>query len=206
MEPSASKNHWDTIYTTKQPHEVSWTQAIPQTSLDAIAQAKLPKEAAIIDVGGGDSLLVDFLLDAGYQNITVLDISAEALLRAQKRLGARATTVHWIVTNILDFQPPQRYDLWHDRAAFHFLTSPDDIATYQSLAIQALKPQGHLIVGTFSEEGPLKCSGLEITQYSNTTLTALFSPHFETINSLTIDHTTPFNTVQNFVFCHFKKK
>lgn len=199
---SESKRHWEKVYTEKQPHEVSWTQDVPQTSLDFIREFNLPKTASIIDIGGGDSKLVDFLLDDGYQNITVLDISEQALLRAQARLGDRAKLVTWIASDILDFVPKQQYDLWHDRAAFHFLTGPDEVTQYTTLAASAVK--GYLTIGTFSHDGPKKCSGLEIKQYNEAELQDELSKAFTKVRCIVEDHTTPFGTQQNFLFCSFK--
>jgi len=170
-----NKNHWEKVYSTKTPEEVSWTQQKPETSLALIRKSKIPKTANIIDIGGGDSKLVDWLLDEGYTNITVLDISGKALEKAKNRLGVKASKVTWIESNILDFKPVQHYDLWHDRAAFHFLTKPDDILKYQSVLNQCFVK--HLVVGTFSEKGPLKCSGLEINQYSAEGLSKVFSKY-----------------------------
>jgi len=198
-----NKNHWEKVYSTKTPEEVSWTQQKPETSLALIRKSKIPKTANIIDIGGGDSKLVDWLLDEGYTNITVLDISGKALEKAKNRLGVKASKVTWIESNILDFKPVQHYDLWHDRAAFHFLTKPDDILKYQSVLNQCFVK--HLVVGTFSEKGPLKCSGLEINQYSAEGLSKVFSK-YDLQEFLMEDHQTPFNTIQNFVFCSFNKK
>ncbi|MCG2418661.1 class I SAM-dependent methyltransferase [Aequorivita sp. F47161] len=198
------KTHWETVYETKTPEQVSWTQEIPKTSLDFVHSFKLDKTAKIIDIGGGDSKLVDSLLDEGFENITVLDISAKALEKAQKRLGDKAKKVTWIVCDITTFKPATEYDLWHDRATFHFLTTPKQIEKYKEIVTNAVK--GFLVIGTFSENGPLKCSGLEITQYSQEKLTAEFIDTFEKISCLTEDHKTPFDTFQNFLFCSFKRK
>lgn len=198
------KEHWETIYTTKTPQEVSWTQAIPQVSLDFIHAFGLDKSASIIDIGGGDSRLVDFLLDEGYTDITVLDISEKALDRAKERLGNRAKNVKWIVSDILDFTPSSSYAIWHDRAVFHFLTDSAAIEYYVRLVENSAKQ--HLIIGTFSEKGPLKCSGLEIKQYSQQELSDRFSETFETRECINTDHTTPFDTIQNFTFCSFVRK
>ncbi len=198
------KSHWENVYTTKQPHEVSWTQEVPQTSLDFIASFNLPKTASIIDIGGGDSNLVDFLLKAGYENITVLDISAAALERAKARLGMDSAKVNWIVSDITEFEPKGTYDVWHDRAAFHFLTTPEQISKYIATATAATN--SHMVIGTFSDNGPKKCSGLDIKQYNETELQGVLAAGFEKINCITEDHTTPFNTTQNFIFCSFKKK
>lgn len=198
------KEHWEKIYTTKTPQEVSWTQAIPQASLDFIHSFGLDRSTSIIDIGGGDSLLVDFLLDEGYTNITVLDISSKALDRAKQRLGDRAQQVTWIVSDIIDFEPSTSYDIWHDRAVFHFLTESTEIEGYVSLVEKHVKQ--NIIMGTFSENGPLKCSGLEITQYSQSELAELFSHGFDQLECKNIDHTTPFETTQNFTFCSFARK
>ncbi|MGV3599396.1 MAG: class I SAM-dependent methyltransferase [Bacteroidota bacterium] len=197
------KNHWETVYATKQPNEVSWTQERPQTSLDLISGLNLPKSAPIIDIGGGDSKLVDYLLKAGYEDITVLDISANAIKRARQRLGRNADKVTWIVSDINEFKPTKAYDVWHDRATFHFLTTPENIAGYIALTKKWVK--GYLIIGTFSTEGPKKCSGLDIKQYSAEGLQSTFSDSFTQQECFTVNHTTPFNTEQNFVFCRFMK-
>ncbi|NML22071.1 class I SAM-dependent methyltransferase [Pseudoflavitalea sp. G-6-1-2] len=196
--------HWQRIYTEKQPEEVSWTQIRPDTSINSIEWFGVPKDAAIIDIGGGDSRLVDFLLQLGYTNLTVLDISAAALDRAKARLGEDTAKVKWIVSDILDFSPTEQYAVWHDRAAFHFLTEPMGIQRYAALVKQAVN--GYLIIGTFSENGPLKCSGLPISQYSESTMTHVFEAGFTKMKCFTEDHTTPFNTTQNFLFCSFKSK
>jgi SAM-dependent methyltransferase len=197
------KNHWENIYGTKQANEVSWTQEIPKTSLEFIHSYNLPKSAAIIDIGGGDSKLVDYLLDEGYSNITVLDISEKAIEKAKYRLGNNAGKVNWIVSDILDFHPEEKFDIWHDRAAFHFMVTNDQIEKYLSIARNSL--DGYLTIGTFSVDGPKKCSGLEIKQYDASHLEAQLAKGFSKIRCVTEDHVTPFNTVQNFIFCSFKK-
>jgi len=199
---SENKRHWENVYTDKQPQEVSWTQEVPQTSLDFIRDFKLAKTANIIDIGGGDSKLVDFLLDDGYKNITVLDISEQALLRAQSRLGERAKLVTWIASDILNFSPDTQYDLWHDRATLHFLTAADQIKQYTGIAASSVT--GFLTIGTFSHDGPKKCSGLEIKQYNEEELQQQLLKGFTKIRCITEDHTTPFETKQNFLFCSFK--
>lgn len=196
------KNHWETVYNTKNPDEVSWTQEVPQISLDFIHSLQLDKSARIIDVGGGDSKLVDYLLNEGFENVTVLDISGKALERAKKRLGDKAHKVKWVESDILKFNPQETYDVWHDRAAFHFLTEPEQIQTYVELTKKVV--DGHMILGTFSENGPKKCSGLDIKQYNEEAMEATFQ-NFEKIHCSTEDHKTPFNTTQNFIFCSFKK-
>ena len=199
-----SKKHWDKLYSTMQPNEVSWTQKFPKTSLDFIHSYHLPKTASIIDIGGGDSKLVDFLLDEGYEDVTVLDISEKALNKAKERLGYDASKVKWIVSDITKFEPIRMYDIWHDRATFHFLTSRQQVSEYLSHARKAIK--GYLTIGTFSVTGPDRCSGLPIKKYSEAELQEQLSNEFEKIKCVTEDHVTPFNTTQNFLFCSFRKK
>ena len=196
-----NKNHWETVYKTKNPDEVSWTQDIPTISLDLINSFGLNKTASIIDIGGGDSKLVDYLLAAGYDNISVLDISANALEKAKKRLGNNASKVNWIVSDITEFEPKTTYEIWHDRATFHFLTTDEQVEKYLDIASSAVSK--YLTMGTFSESGPAKCSGLEIKQYNENTLTTKLK-RFTKINCVTEDHITPFGTTQNFLFCNFK--
>lgn len=201
---SERKNHWETVYETKQPDQVSWTQEKPETSLNFIRSFGIPKTASIIDIGGGDSNLVDFLLKEGYQNISVLDISEQALERAKKRLGEKGNKVKWIVSDITEFNPSEKYDVWHDRATFHFLTNPGQINRYLEIVKHAVS--GFMVVATFSEKGPDKCSGLEISKYSADQLTETFKTSFEKIKCLNEDHSTPFKTIQNFTNCSFKRK
>lgn len=203
---SSMQKHWDKVYDTKADNEVSWFQPYPKTSMEFVELFRLPLHANIIDVGGGDSHFVDALLDKGYHNIYVLDISASAIQKAKDRLGERASTVNWIVSDVTEFDPPVQFDFWHDRAAFHFLTSEEQIYKYVSIAEDAIKKDGYLILGTFSEGGPKKCSGLEIKQYSEVSISARFEIAFDRIKCIAEDHTTPFNTVQNFLFCSFLKK
>lgn len=205
MEPFNRKEHWENIYTTKALETVSWYQPDPHTSLDLLRDAGLSKTAAIIDIGGGDSFFTDHLLEAGYENITVLDISQAAIDRAKARLKEKATKVKWIVADITDFQPEEQYDLWHDRAAFHFLTEPEDIERYKQALNSAISPKGILVIGTFSESGPQKCSGIGIKQYSAATLESTFAPIFVKQHCMPVEHTTPSGAVQHFVFCSFHK-
>jgi 2-polyprenyl-3-methyl-5-hydroxy-6-metoxy-1,4-benzoquinol methylase len=199
-----NKNHWETVYETKNPDQVSWTQDVPTTSLDFIHSFKLPKTAKIIDIGGGDSKLVDFLVNEGFENVTVLDISAKALDKAKKRLGENAKKINWVVSDITDFEPNTTFDVWHDRATFHFLTTTEQVAKYMETARKSVN--GFLTIGTFSENGPTKCSGLTIKQYTEDSLTTELKNGFEKIRCLTEDHTTPFQTTQNFLFCSFKRQ
>ncbi|MEI2274335.1 class I SAM-dependent methyltransferase [Sphingobacterium sp. ML3W] len=205
MERFNRKNHWENIYKTKELKETSWYQQTPQTSLDYLSAFNVPVSAKIIDVGGGDSLLVDYLIDLGYEDITVLDISEKAIDRARQRLGDKADKVKWIVEDITHFVPTESYDFWHDRAAFHFLTSEDDIAGYLKKVKENINPDGILVIGTFSEQGPKKCSGIEIKQYSELSLTNQFKDYFNKINCHSVNHRTPSDTTQNFVFCSFRK-
>tara|TARA_R110002073_G_scaffold139232_2_gene289243 strand:+ start:20904 stop:21524 length:621 start_codon:yes stop_codon:yes gene_type:complete len=198
------KKHWETVYETKNPQQVSWTQERPKTSLEFIHSFGLNKSASIIDIGGGDSKLVDHLLDEGFENITVLDISEKALEKAQQRLGEKANSVTWIVSDITDFKPTTSFDVWHDRATFHFLTAPEQINKYIETAKAAVN--GFMTIGTFSDNGPEKCSGLAIKQYNEMNLTAAFDNGFDKIQCVIEDHTTPFQTTQNFLFCSFKKQ
>lgn len=200
------KQHWENIYQTKAEDEVSWFQPYPKTSMEFVDLFDLPLDAAIIDIGGGDSHFVDALLEKGYRNIWILDISAHAIERAKQRLGKRAAAVHWVVSDVLEFDPPLLFDFWHDRAAFHFLTSENNMHQYVALAEKAIKKDGYLILGTFSENGPKKCSGLEIRQYSEASMSARFEVAFDRVKCIREDHATPFNTLQNFLFCSFKRK
>jgi len=197
------KEHWEKVYSTKQPNEVSWTQEIPKTSLDFFHSFNLPKSANIIDIGGGDSNLVDYLLNEGYKNISVLDISETAINRAKQRLGEKAIKVNWIVSDVTEFKPSSSYDCWHDRATFHFLTSSDDMNVYLETARQAVN--GYMVIGTFSDKGPKKCSMLDVHQYTEEELQHQLSDGFTKLKCLTEDHKTPFNTIQNFLFCSFKR-
>ena len=197
------RDHWNSIYDKKSPEELSWTQEIPLTSLEFIKSFDLPKTAKIIDIGGGDSKLVDFLIKEGYTDITVLDISEKALEKAKSRLGNNSEKVKWIVSNVTDFTPSVKYDVWHDRATFHFLTTYENITKYIATASEHVK--GYITIGTFSDKGPDKCSGLEIKKYSEEELENTISKDFIKLKCKTEDHTTPFNTVQNFLFCSFKK-
>ena len=200
------KAHWENVFSTKTEKEVSWYQEYPKTSVNFITALQLPLDAKIIDIGGGDSYLMDALLDLGYTNLTLLDISAKAIERIKSRLGDNASKVTFIVSDILDFEPSERYDFWHDRACFHFLTQSDDVANYSKIVSQAVAHDGKLFIGTFSDEGPKKCSGLEITQYNMESLRLVFERDFELSGCFTEEHPTPFDTTQNFLFCGFNRK
>jgi len=200
------KEHWEKVFVTKAEDEVSWFQQYPETSVGFLELFNLPLDANIIDIGGGDSRFVDALLDKGYKNIWLLDISANAIERVKKRLGDKADRVHLIVNDVLDFKPDVRFDFWHDRAAFHFLTSEEHINKYVSIAENAIRPNGYLILGTFSDRGPAKCSGLEIKQYTVASMSSRFEKNFKRVKCIEVEHDTPFNTTQSFLFCSFLKK
>ena len=201
---NTTQKHWDSVYKTKEPNQVSWTQENPKTSLDFIHSFGLTKTAKIIDIGGGDSTLVDYLLEEGFENITVLDISAEALNKAKKRLGDKAHKINWVVSDIAEYKPDTIFDIWHDRATFHFLTTSEQVAKYMETARSSVS--GFMTIGTFSDNGPEKCSGLKVKQYKEETLTAELQNGFNKIRCITEDHTTPFDTKQNFLFCSFKRQ
>lgn len=203
MDSAKNKKHWEAVYKTKNSNQLSWTQEFPKTSLDFIHSFKLTKTAKIIDVGGGDSKLADYLLDEGFENITVLDISAKALNKAKKRLGANAQKINWVVCDITTFQPDTTYDVWHDRATFHFLTTTEQIVRYLNTARKSVN--GYMAIGTFSIDGPSRCSGLEVRRYSEEVLAAELENGFKKLKCITEDHRTPFNTIQNFLFCSFKR-
>lgn len=203
MEP---KNHWEQVYTSKDTTEVSWFQEHAERSLKLIEDAGIPHTANIIDVGGGASTLVDDLLAHSYQNITVLDISGAALAAARMRLGSRAETVHWLEANILDVQLPERtYDVWHDRAVFHFLLTPEQRHAYVKTVLRAVKPGGLVIVATFGENGPTMCSGLPVMRYSADSLHHEFGEPFMMIGHEEESHKTPAGKVQQFVYCLCRK-
>lgn len=205
MEHFNRKKHWENIYSTNALENCSWYEPDPLASLEFIEQSGISKSAKIIDIGGGDSYLADRLLEKGYTDITVLDISNVALDRAKRRLGDKAGKVKWIVGDAMAFSPAEKYDLWHDRAAFHFLTDGKEVAGYSGKAKNALKDGGILIIGTFSEKGPKKCSGIEVKQYSREGLETAFQDGFERLKCLEVDHPTPFHTIQHFTFCSFKR-
>jgi hypothetical protein len=200
------KEHWENVYSTKTEKEVSWYQAYPQTSIDYIVALELPLTARIIDVGGGDSYFIDALLDLGYTKITLLDIASQAIRRIKKRLGERGRLVTFIESDVLAFNPTENYDFWHDRACFHFLTTTENIERYAVVADKALTHYGRMFIGVFSDEGPTKCSGLVVKQYNSESLRYVFEKDFQLEGSFTEDHKTPFNTLQNFIFCGFKRK
>lgn len=196
------KAHWERIYTTKDSAQVSWYRPHLDVSLQMIARTGVDQAARIIDVGGGASTLVDDLLAAGYDGISVLDIARASLDVARDRLGARAAAVTWLEADITQADLPEnQYDIWHDRAVFHFLTQADDRARYVAAVERSLKAGGHLIVATFAADGPEKCSGLDVVRYSPAALHAQFGGGFELVESLRETHPTPFGTTQQFIYC-----
>ncbi|MDE2420573.1 MAG: class I SAM-dependent methyltransferase [Gammaproteobacteria bacterium] len=201
-----SKDHWEHVYSTKATDAVSWYQLHADHSLHLIQQTGVPHSASLIDVGGGASTLVDDLIMEGYQNITVLDLSAAALSAAQARLGDRAHAVKWLEADITKVAlSASAYDVWHDRAVFHFLTSPEDRHAYVQVVLNAVKPNGHVIVSTFAEDGPLQCSGLPVMRYSAAQLHAEFGTSFTLVTHGREMHQTPFGTTQQFTYCYFRK-
>lgn len=200
------KRHWENIYATKALEQLGWHQPVPEVSLNFIDDLNLPKEARIIDVGGGDSYLVDNLIDLGYTNLTIVDISEAALEKAKQRLGKKAEVVNWIVEDVIDFEPLIKYDLWHDRATFHFLLDPDEIEHYLVKLSASIKLEGYLVIGTFSESGPTKCSGCDIKQYSAQDLKVHLAPSFDLKECISTDHITPSEIIQNYTFCCFKRQ
>jgi ubiquinone/menaquinone biosynthesis C-methylase UbiE len=202
-----SKTHWEHIYETKAPTQVSWYQTHAQLSFQFIQRTGIQPTDHIIDVGGGTSPLVDDLLAAGFQHVTVLDISAAALDLARQRLGARATKVNWLEADITQADlSAQIYAVWHDRAVFHFLTQADDRQRYVQQVQHAVKSGGHVIIATFALDGPQECSGLNVVRYSPESLQHEFGDDFELVDDLRESHHTPFNTEQRFIYCHCRKR
>ncbi|HSD71365.1 MAG TPA: class I SAM-dependent methyltransferase [Thermoanaerobaculia bacterium] len=200
------KNHWERVYSTKAPDAVSWYQEHAESSIRLIHATGAPKDAAIIDVGGGASTLVDDLLTEGYSRLCVLDVSGTALAAAKKRIGTRAPDVRWIEADITKVDlPPLEYDVWHDRAVFHFLTSVEDRAAYVRAVSRSVKPDGHVIVATFAEDGPVECSGLPVARYSPEHLHSEFGESFVLVSHEKEEHHTPAGKVQRFVYCYCRK-
>lgn len=196
-------DHWQNIYLNKTDKEVSWTQTYPHTAINYLKELNLPKTAKLLDIGGGASNFADAALELGYTNITVLDISEAALAKSKKRLGKKSKQINWLVTDISNFKTELVFDFWYDRAVFHFLTEPKSINNYMQLVGESLGKGGHFLLGTFSENGPKKCSGLEIVQYSELKMKDAFSLDFKVQKCFKESHITPFDTVQEFQFCGF---
>ena len=205
MQPGDRKTHWEAVYEQKGETEVSWFQESPDLSLDLIARFAPAPDAGIIDVGGGASRLVDELLRRGYGDVTVLDLSQAALQAAQTRLGPQAAKASWIAADATHWRPTRAYDLWHDRAAFHFLTNPEDRARYVERLTAGLKPGGHAIIATFALDGPEKCSGLPIVRYDAAGLQDRLGQAFALVETLAHEHVTPWGVVQKFQFSIFRR-
>lgn len=202
---SEKQQHWNEVYAIKAADKVSWFQPRAEISMHLIAAAGATENSAIIDIGGGSSVLIDHLLDAGFVDVTVLDISERALIGSKDRLGARATDVHWIVSDVLSWSPARSYDVWHDRAAFHFLTDDRDREAYRATLLKALHPRGTLIVGTFAEDAPERCSGLPVRRWSADGLAAELGSDFRLIESVREDHRTPWGAIQPFTWARFER-
>lgn len=200
------KEHWEKVYQTKQPDAVSWFQEHATRSLELIRSVGPSLQANVVDVGGGASTLVDDLLSNGFHNVSVLDLSASALEIAHQRLGAAGDCVTWLAGDICTVDlPDHAYDIWHDRAVFHFLTDPADRAAYVRQVMKAVKPGGHVIVATFAPDGPEQCSGLPVARYAPGELHQEFGPSFELLEHMSEEHKTPWGAVQHFVYCHCLK-
>jgi 2-polyprenyl-3-methyl-5-hydroxy-6-metoxy-1,4-benzoquinol methylase len=198
--------HWEGVYATKGENEVSWFQECPAISLELIHAANPDHAAAIIDIGGGASRLVDCLLQEGYRSIAVLDLSASALEAAKMRIGPTAASVDWIVADVTTWHPARSYDIWHDRAAFHFLTDARDRSAYRARLQSAVRPGGQVIIGTFALDGPEKCSGLPVQRYDGARLAAELGPSFELLDTQSETHHTPWNSTQAFQFSRFRRR
>ena len=197
------KQHWDDIYGKKAPDQVSWYRPHLERSLRFIEEARMPRGAAIIDVGGGTSTLVDDLLERGYSDLTVLDISSKAITNAKERLGLGGTSVAWIEADITSVNLPEHhFDFWHDRAVFHFLLDPVARRRYVATARHAVKPGGHIVLATFGPAGPERCSGLEVMRYRPEEIHAEFGPTFKKVGSSSEIHRTPWGNEQEFVYCY----
>ena len=198
-----TKTHWESIYATKKPDQVSWYRPHLETSLTLIERAATDRYASIIDVGGGESTLVDDLLARGFHNITVLDVSQVAIEATKQRLGRGAERIHWMVADVTQVElEPRTYDVWHDRAVFHFLTLSEQRSAYIRQAARSVRPGGHVIVGTFGPEGPTKCSGLDVVRYDADSLHDEFGARFRLVESSKELHDTPFGTTQQFLYCY----
>ena len=197
------KEHWNQVYQTKAPDDVSWFQPCPATSLALIEATGMGKDDGIIDVGGGASVLVDFLLGKGFGKLAVLDISAAALAHAKERLGALAAHVEWLDADVTAFNPPHRFGIWHDRAVFHFLTDKEDRRKYIQVLKQTLVPKGHVIIATFAIDGPLKCSGLDVERYDASAIAAELGEEFRLLEQTDETHVTPWDKEQKFSYFRF---
>jgi ubiquinone/menaquinone biosynthesis C-methylase UbiE len=202
----ARKQHWNQVFREKSEGEVSWFQASPRLSLEMIGRAGLGSGAGVVDVGGGASRLVDALLEQGYQNLTVLDIAGSALEQSKQRLGPKALSVSWVTSDVASWAPETRYDLWHDRAVFHFSISPEDQAAYLATMHRALKIGGQAIIATFDSHGPERCSGLPVRRYEPEALAAKLGPAFELLETVRERHSTPGGKEQSFQYSRFVRR
>ncbi len=200
------QSHWQNVYQTKGERDVSWFEETPTISLDLIRATGLGAEASIVDIGGGTSRLVDTLIAEGFRSISVLDVSEKALATSRDRLGPSATHVKWIVADVTTWRPDKSYDLWHDRAAFHFLSDPGDRKAYAECVRNAVRPGGHLIIGTFALDGPERCSGLPVIRHDAASIGEMLGPTFKLIESRRHDHQTPGGTLQRFQFSRFQRQ
>ena len=205
MNSRERKNHWENVFKTKDTSEVSWYQTKPETSLKLIKDLDLPKSTGIIEIGSGDSFLADFLLQEGYQKITLLDISKTALDSIKKRLQNHISKITFLTQDVLNFNQKELFTVWHDRAVFHFLTDIKEIQKYVKIASGKIMTGGYLIIGTFSTSGPGRCSDLNVRQYSEESMEKVFEGGFKKLRCFTENHYTPSGTVQNFIFCVFQK-
>ena len=201
----SKKAHWQRVYGEKEPTAVSWYQPVPQKSLQFIRSARIARDEAILDAGGGASTLVDHLVDEGYTDISVLDISGKALEKSRARLGARAGAITWIESNVTEFEPSRQFALWHDRAVFHFLTESVDRDKYIEVVCRALQPNGHLVLATFGPQGPERCSGLDIQRYGVEELQNLFGSRFDLCSHELDEHATPTGSKQQFLYSWWRK-
>jgi 2-polyprenyl-3-methyl-5-hydroxy-6-metoxy-1,4-benzoquinol methylase len=199
------RSHWQNVYQTKGERDVSWFQESPTISLDLIRATGVTHDASIVDIGGGTSRLIDALLAESFSAVTVLDISEQALATAKARLGALGAKAKWIAADVTAWEPSQSYDVWHDRAAFHFLTEPRDRTAYAERVAQSVRPGGHVIIGTFALDGPERCSGLPVVRYDSTAISELLGPSFVFLESRRHSHQTPTGTIQRFQFSRFRR-
>jgi 2-polyprenyl-3-methyl-5-hydroxy-6-metoxy-1,4-benzoquinol methylase len=205
VDTSGRQAHWQNVYQTTGERDVSWFQENPEISIGLIRATGADAAASIVDIGGGASRLADALLDEGYRSITVLDLSEKALATSRARLGARAEQVNWIVADVTKWQPSGTFDVWHDRAAFHFLTEPQDRQAYGECVRKAVNPGGHVIIGTFALDGPERCSGLPVVRHDETSIREMLGPVFKLAERRRHEHMTPGGAIQKFQFSRFRR-
>jgi SAM-dependent methyltransferase len=206
MNDVSRQRHWENVYATKDESEVGWFQETPGLSLELIRLVRVIRNSAIIDIGGGASRLADSLVSQGFEDVTVLDLSAAALASARSRMGDKANRVTWIAADVTIWEPSRTYDVWHDRAAFHFLTDPEEQAAYVARVRRALRPGGHAIIGTFALDGPERCSGLAVSRHDAGSLAATLGGGFELIDTRRHEHLTPWGASQRFQFSTFRRE